>query len=148
MNPRLRTAYAITLKNPWAHVIAHRGKDVENRSWMPHELVNTLLIHAGKGWDDRDEWIWMPHTLPNIDGVVTSAIVAVADLAFACNTSRYSDTVRCGCGKWAQSGQCHWALANVVALPEPVPASGRQGLWRPSPDVLSAVEQQLAVSPC
>lgn len=143
MNARLRAAYALTLKNPWAHLIAHGGKNVENRSWMPHDLVDTLLIHAGKSWDDLDEWIWMPHTLPTIDGVVASAVVAVADLAFACNTSRYSDTVRCGCGEWAQPGQCHWNLANVQALAEPVPAVGRQGLWRPRPDVLDEVEAQL-----
>ncbi|MGW3888906.1 hypothetical protein ACWD69_09465 [Micromonospora chokoriensis] len=141
--PRLQVAHAITLKNPWAHLIAHCGKDVENRSWMPHDAVNTLLIHAGKGWADRDEWIWMPHTLPTVDDVSTSAIVAVVDLAFACNTSRYSDTVRCRCGEWAMPGQCHWKLTNVVALPEPVPATGRQGLWRPTPDQRAAVARSL-----
>jgi hypothetical protein len=131
---------ALTLRNPWAHLIAHYGKDVENRSWMPHEGVWRLLIHAGKGFDRLPDFMrtgdWGdPHTC---------AIVAVADLAFACNASRWRDTVVCGCGEWAQPSQCHWNLVNVRALPEPVPAVGRQGLWRPSADVRAAIEKQLA----
>lgn len=135
MTRSLAGAYALTLKNPWAHLIAHHGKDVENRTWMPHAGVNTLLIHAGKGWD----------TSINIEyaGVATSAIVAVADLAFACEASRWTLARQCGCSMWAMGGQCHWNLTNVVALPEPVPVTGRQGLWRPDRATLDAVQAQL-----
>jgi hypothetical protein len=131
----LRDPHVITLKNPWAHLIAHHGKDVENRSWMPHAGVDQLLVHAGKGWDEVEG--------VGRDGVVTSAIVAVADLAFACNTSRYTLATQCGCGIWARGEQCHWKLANVVALPEPVPVAGRQGLWRPNAWTFHAVREQL-----
>jgi hypothetical protein len=79
--------------------------------------------------------------------VVTSAIVAVADLAFACDTSRWTNHIACPCGQWAMPGQCHWNLTNVRALPEPVPCRGRQGLWRPDETVRVAVEQQLALAP-
>lgn len=138
--PHLLDVYAITLKNPWAHLVAHYGKDVENRNWMPHEAVDQLLIHAGKGSDPLPEFIrsgeWGdPHT---------SAIVAVANLGYACSASRWTDTVICGCGEWAQPGQCHWKFGEIWPLPEPVPASGRQGLWRPDRDVLDAVRNQLA----
>jgi hypothetical protein len=131
----LAGAYALTLKNPWAHLIAHRGKHVENRSWMPHAHVNTLLIHAGKGWDEVEGVAF--------DGLTTSAIVAVADLAFACSASRCALVPQCGCGIWARGEQCHWNLTNVVSLPEPVAASGRQGLWRPDLATLAAVRAQL-----
>lgn len=139
MHPTLVGTPALTLLNPWAHLIAHHGKDVENRTWMPPERVSNLLIHAGKGWQT-------PAQLPDgvrISDVVTSAIVAVADLAFACQASRYRETVVCQCGPWAMAGYCHWHLINVRPLPEPVPATGRQGLWRPTPDVLAAVDAQL-----
>ncbi len=134
---------ALTLKNPWAHLIARRGKNIENRSWMPPESLTRVLIHAGKGWDDgpfADEW------RNSLEPIATSAIVAVADLAHACNTSRHADRLRCGCNpKWAQPGQCHWVLADVRALAEPVPCGGRQGLWRPAPDVMARVAAQLGV---
>jgi hypothetical protein len=129
----LTDVYALTLKNPWADLIARGGKDVENRTWMPHERVWRLLIHAGKSWDDN---------APSFAVVATSAIVAVADLAFACDASLNSSTPRCGCGRWAMPGRCHWKLANVRQLSEPVAAKGRMGLWRPTSDVLDAVAEQ------
>lgn len=140
---QLDHAHAITLKNPWAHLVARYGKNVENRTWMPHADVNWLLIHAGKSWDrDADligfGYIGDPHT---------SAIVAVADLAFACNTSRNSDTIICGCGEWAMPGQCHWRLGNIRTLSDPVPCGGRQGLWRPPQSVVALVARQLSFQP-
>lgn len=100
----LDNSYALTVKPPWSHLIAHHGKDVENRSWMPHEGVHTLLIHAGKSWDNVAG--------VSRDGVATGAFVAVADLAFACNTSLHTLTRRCECSVWAQPEQCHWNLIN------------------------------------
>ena len=37
-------------------------------------------------------------------------------------------------------GRYAWLLDHVQALPEPVPAKGRQGLWTPDADLLAAVE--------
>lgn len=37
-------------------------------------------------------------------------------------------------------GRYAWLLSDVRPLPQPVPAKGRQGLWRPDPDLLDAVE--------
>lgn len=134
----IRAAHILTLKNPWAHLIAHSGKDVENRTWMPHEGVDTLLIHAGKAWDP-----FAPFA--DRGACFTSGIVAVADLAYACNTSRFSDELKCGCGEWAEPGQCHWKLTNVRPI-TPVPCAGRQGLWLPTPAMLADVNASLAVS--
>lgn len=137
MNPQLIDVRALTLRNPWAHLIAHGGKDIENRTWMPPESVaSRLLIHAGKGWDD----------VPGVQvaGLQTSAIVAVVDIMWACNTSLHSDTLRCSCNPdWAQPGQCHWVIKLIHALAEPVPAVGRQGLWRPDAATVDAVRAQL-----
>jgi hypothetical protein len=144
MRPHLIDARALTLLNPWAHLIAHHGKDVENRSWMPPESVDELLIHAGKGWDRHNN---RRPLVGEIGEVVPSAVVAVARLAYACNTSRWIQGVVCACGPWAMSGQCHWRLSEVWSLRNPVPCSGAQGLWRPSPAVLDAVRAQLVEVP-
>jgi hypothetical protein len=136
---QLLCAYAITLQNPWGHLIAHHGKDVENRGWMPYQGVDWLLIHAGKGWDGS----------PNFPdpSLRTSAIVATAFLPFACDASLNSDTVICGCGPWAAANNCHWRLGGVWTLPEPVPVvRGFQRLWRPGLDVLDRIESQLALA--
>lgn len=39
---------AISIRQPWAWLILHAGKDIENRSW-PTRLRGRVLIHAAKG---------------------------------------------------------------------------------------------------
>jgi hypothetical protein len=39
---------ALSIRQPWAWLILHGGKDVENRTW-PASYYGPLLIHAGKG---------------------------------------------------------------------------------------------------
>jgi hypothetical protein len=140
---------ALTLIQPWAYAITNCGKDVENRSWpaptgpgQRMHWASTLLIHAGKTVDLDDAhstFTRLGCLLP--PAPVTSAIVAVCRIAAVCAPWRSSS--RCTCGPWAAEGQYHWQLADVFALPQPVAARGRQGLWRPEPDVLAAVEAQM-----
>ena len=124
---------ALTIRQPWAGAIAHQTKRVENRSWkLPakHHGARTL-IHAGA---QRDRWaiVYGDH----LD--VYSAIVAVATLT----DCHWSEDGTC-CGPWGDFKAYHWGLADVIALPEPVPAKGALGFWTPKPDVLAAVEAQL-----
>lgn len=138
----LTGARGITLHTPWAHAVAWHGKDIENRTWMPHEGVDVLLVHAGKSADPAGraalDALGLDHT-----AAVTSAVVAVADLAYACNTARWQPS-DCGCGTWALPGHCHWRLVNVRPLADPVPATGKQGLWKPATSLIEAVAEQLA----
>lgn len=45
---------ALTIKQPWASLIANGFKDIENRSW-PTKFRGWVLIHASKK-DDQEEW--------------------------------------------------------------------------------------------
>jgi len=38
---------ALSIRQPWAYLIIHAGKDVENREW-PTRVRGNILIHAGK----------------------------------------------------------------------------------------------------
>ncbi|MFF3928179.1 ASCH domain-containing protein [Streptomyces hirsutus] len=125
---------ALTIRQPWAGAIAHQAKRVENRSWkLPakHEGAR-ILIHAG-AQRDRDAVVYGDH----LD--VYSAVVAVVTIT-GCH---WSDDGTC-CGPWGFENAYHWTLTDVIALPEPVPAKGALGFWTPQPDVLAAVEAQLA----
>lgn len=154
---------AITVKQPWAWAIAHGGKNIENRS-RPLAYRGQLLIHAGVSWShsgaaDRriaDAWgPWhsggvMPVCFPCPDReLFPSAVLAVAELvdvhraALCCNPwgeHRYRRADGVSDIPW------HYVLADVRALPSPVPAAGRLGLWRPSDDVVDAVYAQLEVA--
>lgn len=41
---------ALSIKQPWAWMILHAGKDIENRDW-PTGYRGTFLIHASKSTD-------------------------------------------------------------------------------------------------
>lgn len=41
---------ALSVRQPWAHLIIHHGKDIENRTWATKYRC-PLLIHAGKTID-------------------------------------------------------------------------------------------------
>ena len=45
---------ALSIRQPWAWLILHGGKDIENRDW-PTKVLGPVLIHASKGMT-RDEY--------------------------------------------------------------------------------------------
>jgi len=45
----------LSIRQPWAHMILHQGKDIENRTW-PTKVRGRILIHASKGMT-HDEWV-------------------------------------------------------------------------------------------
>ena len=51
---------ALSIRQPWAWMILHAGKDIENRTW-PTNVRGRVLVHAAKGmtheeWDDAWEF--------------------------------------------------------------------------------------------
>jgi hypothetical protein len=141
----LTTAQALTLMQPWAHAITDLGKNVENRTWAPRFDLPCLLIHAGMTWDNSAPSFFRLHKLevPGRDQLPLGAIVAVARVDRICRATVGAPHHTCNCGPWAGSGQYHWRLTDVVALPEPVRCRGQLGLWAPAQDVLAAVTRQL-----
>lgn len=55
---------ALSIQQPWAWLIAHGFKDVENRNWPTRER-GRRLIHAGKKFD-RDGYDWVRTFAPQI----------------------------------------------------------------------------------
>lgn len=80
---------ALSIMQPWAWLIAHGWKDIENRSW-PTMFRGPVLIHAGKRLDpdfeDAADWIW-----PNIerpDDFERGGIVGEAEIVGCVSSSR------------------------------------------------------------
>lgn len=44
---------AISIRQPWAHLIIHGGKEIENRSWNT-KYRGPILIHAAKGMTEKE----------------------------------------------------------------------------------------------
>lgn len=45
---------ALSIRQPWAWLIIHGGKDIENRDW-PTNYRGRVLVHASKGMT-KNEW--------------------------------------------------------------------------------------------
>lgn len=107
---------ALTVRQPWASLIAAGIKDVENRSWRT-SYRGPLLIHAGLGVDVDDLLVWreeLPEPLPK------GSVVARVELL---------DCVQDSTSPWALPGQWHWLLANPEPMTAGAPVKGQQGLW-------------------
>lgn len=131
---------ALTIKQPWADAIGHGEKRIENRTWQPpgKHIGTRILIHAGAAYDPMGRFIITDRDALNSWPDARKAIIAVAELA-----SVHAAADGC-CAPWGELDVYHWELSDVIPLPEPVPAKGALGFWTPTPEVLAAVEAQLA----
>lgn len=59
----------LSIKQPWASLIVHGKKDIENRSWWT-SYRGPVLIHAGKKPDDVSD-IWAPLEIKYLINSVT-----------------------------------------------------------------------------
>ncbi|GAB3115916.1 hypothetical protein GCM10027160_24020 [Streptomyces calidiresistens] len=130
---------ALTIRQPWAAAITHGDKRVENRSRpAPASLHGTrILIHAGKGKPDPMGRFHIGQDVIANWPDTRGAITATATL-----TGSHPEASGC-CAPWGFPNRHHWELTDVVPLTTPVPALGQLGLWRPTPEALTAVTTQL-----
>lgn len=128
---------ALTVCQPYAHLIAIGEKPIENRSW-PTRYRGPLAIHAGRSreWLGEDDERKYP-------GMVYGAIVAVARLVGSPSIDRDSDWRP----EWRHlrdhehaNGPFCWILEDVRRV-QPVPCRGAQGLWIPPAITLTYEEE-------
>jgi len=123
---------AISLWQPWASAIALGHKSIETRGWST-KYRGPLAIHAAKRWTRAEREFAaeeralgrMPERLP------LGAVVATCDLV---DVERAEDIVSTISGLERHYGDYYpgrfgWILQDVRALPEPIPATGKQGFW-------------------
>lgn len=122
---------SITIKQPWAELIARGDKIIENRSW-PTNYRGSLAIHAGKQPDkmtagerdflESDRGIVFPKPAELVYG----AVIAIAELVDCIEFDSLPEALaddKHAFGEWC------WILANVHRI-EPVKATGKLGLWQ------------------
>ena len=115
--------HVLTVRQPWASLIIHGGKDVENRTWIaPSRLIGKRLwIHAGKRIEEvpavHDADIsccdWRDQAGRVLGSVLLSEVVRVSEVRDC---------------KWATGPWC-WVLTDPKPC-RPFSARGKQGIWR------------------
>ncbi|MEK0184810.1 DNA N-6-adenine-methyltransferase [Microcoleus anatoxicus PTRS2] len=129
LSSQLLELTAMTLHQPWASLIAAGKKQYETRSWET-DYRGPIAIHAGKKFE-QDESLISLLGIPAAE-VPLGAVVAIADLTDCIEMTSWfiakvSMTEK-ALGDF-RKGRYAWKLENVRAI-EPIPAVGKQGLWK------------------
>lgn len=128
---------ALSVRQPFATLVATGAKRFETRSWST-SYRGPLAIHATRGWDRDDMRLALqlerrgvlavePRDLPR------GAVIAMCRLVAIHRTSQWPpelvlSDLEVELGDYSV-GRFAWQLADVVALPAPVPWRGELGLW-------------------
>ncbi|MEU1600453.1 hypothetical protein ABZ468_48830 [Streptomyces sp. NPDC005708] len=127
----------MTIQQPNAACILAGAKTIENRPkrWR----TGWVLLHTSKTVDQHA--LRIPLVARTILGrqLVTGAVVGVARIT-DCHQDPEGETP---CTEWAHPGAWHLTLADVHELVLPIPARGQVVPWKPQPDLLEQVFQQL-----
>ena len=113
----------LTVRQPWAHLIASGKKVIENRRWQtPYRGL--LAIQAGKTMDKDEFKAWQRHGIELTFG----AIVCVVRLADVWNMTTVP--VWALAHEYAESGcgNNFWHLDELRVLKTPIPWRGMPGL--------------------
>lgn len=112
----------LSIRQPWAHLILHGGKDAENRTWRT-DYRGPLVIHASKAYDREASYPVVPQAPPHAcEAASRGALVGIVDLV----DIRDDAWER---APWAQEGCWHWLLENPRPLPAALPFKGALGVW-------------------
>jgi len=132
---------AITIRQPWASLIALGAKRIETRSWQTH-YRGPIAIHASATFhaSDRDIAMLTPEMAPHLSKIGVGnlplgSVIATATLVDCIQTctpemdallgSLSEDEQAFGDFQPARYG---WLLDDVTSI-TPVPAKGRLALW-------------------
>lgn len=136
---------AITIKQPWATLIALGEKKFETRSWQT-KYRGPLAIHAGKSIDKdacEDSWIkgvLKEHGITSYKDLPTGVVLATVELvdcykveatlghASVLTKGKTLNGLEVAFGDYTE-GRYAWELTNLQVLPEPMPAKGQLSLW-------------------
>src|SRR4051812_31769631 len=132
---------ALTIRQPWAALIMAGSKDVENRV-RPTSFRGRLAIHAGLRFADITSDSITSDSITS-DSITSDSIVAAAGAELGIpadavmtlprgvivGTVELHDCRRDSDSPWALPDRWHWLVHDPEPLAEPVPATGRLGLW-------------------
>lgn len=125
----------ISIRQPWAWLILHGGKDIENRTWpLPSKFNGKRVgIHAGK-WFNPGEIAQIFNNLKNARLIPKGKTLTLHELQAQCGGIVGIATFFSGPANespWAFPGEHHWHVTDARPLPFH-PCKGRLGIFEVS----------------
>ena len=123
---------AISIKQPWASLIVHGIKDIENRTWMcPKKYIgHRVLIHASlKGAN-----FWNSPVVGRVDEFLREISKSGTDWSNYPNGAiigsvKIVDCVQNHSSVWAEKGVFNWVASDPILFDVPIPAKGKLSFW-------------------
>lgn len=146
--------WALTLWQPYAFLVAHGHKPIENRprGFSRKSFLGDFWIHAGRypgkpkaqqTWGEVralcDEFLGADFPLPTAEELAFSAIIGRATITTIIEPKGSLLHPRSPV-PWHFQDQYGFVVKNAVAIEKPVPCSGGQGFWRVPPSVRKSLE--------
>lgn len=137
---------ALTILQPYAHLIRDRHKRVENRTW-PTRYRGLIYIHAGKSRSMLDIENGMDvETEIELSAMAFGAVVAIAELVDCLRIEEIQSGKHDAAHPWLKThyhtfGPWCWVLDRVHAI-GPWPYRGAQGLFEIDDDELGNIANQ------
>jgi hypothetical protein len=101
---------AISVKQPWASMIADGEKTIETRTWPTSYRGDILIVSSKK---------------PKIDNLPVGQALCIAEI-FDCRPMRETDEAKAGCQIYA--GAYSWILRNIRSI-KPFFVRGNIGIY-------------------
>ena len=124
----------LTIKEPFASLVAHRIKKIETRSWKT-KYRGEIYIHAGLAKvnvkDKRIQHLmtYLPDPTPKYGVIIAKAnLVDCVFMDEAFLKQIQENPVEYECGHY-EYGRYAWVLDDVEILETPIPAKGKLGIW-------------------
>ena len=141
---------ALSVRQPWAWLVVHGGKRIENRIWTTR-FRGEFLIHAAKGmtgaeWFDAVQFVaHRGHSarVPEMKTLDRGGIVGIARLADVVSPHGGECHATALGGDWHMHAQYGFLLADVRATPF-IPCQGALGLFDVPPSIAEAARRGAA----
>ena len=126
---------ALSIRQPWAWLIVHGYKGVENRMWpLPRTftLPQRIYVHAGLKHDER---YIMTQRATIVRQTLSKQAFHDYMYAFKASGAIVGEVTITGCVTESRSpwfiGPYGFTLTDPVAYETPIPCKGRQRFWTP-----------------
>lgn len=135
---------ALTVKQPWAQLIMHGGKDIENREW-PTRFRGHVAITASGKIDRAEVWSaceFMKQWIPRFSNRLFVDEALKYPTGCVLGTVKIVGCVTASDSPWFQ-GTYGFVLADPRPLSVPIPIKGSLGLWDLPEDIEQLVVAEL-----
>ncbi len=138
---------AITVKQPWASLIVHGIKDIENRTWpCPNKYIGQrVLIHASAKPDREPYMLFNDDQKDALDDCIMDVFDYYRRSGSIIGSVEIVDCTFNHPSIWAEKSKgisvgghvtdekdpiiYNWVLANPILFANPIPAKGKLSFW-------------------